>query len=321
MYPSDKSRLCQSLLLLLLTANFGQAKDEPPGNPAELVSRAIQNEIAANAPGGKHFMFRNQRKTAHLNQIKLIIETREATAGMLVEVDGHPLSPQQRQAEEARLQNYVRNPDELNKKRKQEKEDAERTMRIIKALPQAFIYEPDGTEQGTATVGCPGDELLRLKFRPDPNYRPPSRVEQVLTGMHGHVLLDTRQNRLAEIDGTLEKDVGFGWGILGHLDRGGHFLVQQADVGNHQWEMTRMELAITGKVLFFKKLDLRSSDLFSDFRPVAPDLSFAQGVALLEKEADRIQAEAPKANSDHPQTKPHLTDAAKEAQQPPCCNR
>src|SRR5262249_55488606 len=197
MYPGDKSRLCQSLLLLLFTANLSQAKDEPPGNPAELVSRAIQNEIAANAPGGKHFMFRNQRKTAHLNQTKLIIETRDATAGMLVEVDGHPLPPQQRQAEEARLQNYVHNPDEPNKKHTQEKQAAHTKTRNLSPLPKAFIYEPDGTQPETPTVGCPGDELLRLNFRPDPNYRPPSRVEQVLTGMHGHVLLDTRQNRLA----------------------------------------------------------------------------------------------------------------------------
>ena len=286
-----KPRLWLAGALALLAAAGSLAKDEAtPSDPAQLVARAVQNEIDANAPGGTHFMFRNERKTAHTNQVKLIVETRESTAGMLIEVDGHALSPEQRQQEAARLQNYVRNPDQLDRKRKQEKEDSDRTMRIVKALPSAFIYEKDGTQRGTASVGSPQDELVRLKFRPNPNYDPPSRVEQVLTGMHGHILVDAKQARLAEIDGTLEKEVGFGWGILGHLDRGGHFLVQQAAVGNHQWELTRTDLSFTGKILLFKKLKIRSTDTFSDFHAVAPDLTFAQGVALLEKEAARIQS-------------------------------
>jgi len=305
MCSNQKLRL-SLVALALFVAAASLAKDEAtPSDPAQLVARAVQNEIDANAPGGTHFMFRNERKTAHTNQVKLIVETRESTAGMLIAVDGHALSPEQRQQEEARLQNYVRNPDQLDRKRKQEKEDSDRTMRIVKALPSAFIYEKDGTQRGTASVGSRQDELVRLKFRPNPNYDPPSRVEQVLTGMHGHIVVDAKQARLAEIDGTLEKEVGFGWGILGHLDRGGRFLVQQANVGNHQWEITRMELSFTGKILLFKKLNIRSTDTFSDFHPVAPDLTFAQGVALLEKEAARIRPRSDAADNTMPALQSH----------------
>ncbi len=38
--------------------------------------------------------------------------------------------------------------------------------------------------------------------------------------MQGYVLVDAVHYRIASIDGTLFKTVGFGWGILGHLDRG-----------------------------------------------------------------------------------------------------
>ena len=306
MQAADKPRLWFWLAVALVVTNSVTAKSNDAsasGNPAELVSRAVQNEIAANSPSGMHFMFRNQRKTPHTNQTKLIVETSEATAGMLVEVDGHPLTPQQRQAEEARLQNYIHNPEELNRKRRQEKEDSERTERIMKALPNAFLYKRIGTEQGTVGIGSPADELVRLNFRPNPNYEPPSHVEQVLTGMQGHLLVDAKQNRIAEIDGTLEKDVSFGWGFLGHLDRGGRFLVQQADVGNHEWQMTHMELAFTGKVLFVKKLNIRSTDSFSDFHPVGRDLTFAQGVALLEKEAGRKQSQASAPKHDQAESK------------------
>ncbi len=275
---------------VLMLSGAAAAKDEIGLSPQQLVREAVQNEISSNGESGPHFMFKDQKRTAHLSQTKLLIETAEATAGLLIEEGGQPLSPQRRQQEEARLASYIQNPDELRKKHKQEKEDADRSERILKALPDAFLYEPDGTQKGTESVGRTGDELVRLKFRPNPAYNPPSRVEQVLTGMTGHVLIDANEKRVAEIDGTLQKDVGFGWGILGHLDRGGRFFVQQADVGGRQWELTHMELSFTGKILLLKKLSLRSSDIFSDFRQVPSNLTFAQGVQLLEKEAAQINA-------------------------------
>jgi hypothetical protein len=98
--------------------------------------------------------------------------------------------------------------------------------------------------------------------------------------------------RIAEIDGILEKDVGFGWGILGHLDQGGHFLVQQALVVGHTWDVTRMQLAFTGKILLFKKLNINSTEIFSDFHPVPADLTFAQGIELLKRHAVEAQSAA-----------------------------
>jgi hypothetical protein len=260
--------------------------------PADLVRRAVQNEVHQDTDSGQHFMFKDKRTTLHISQTKLLVETKDATAGMIIEEDGYPLSPQQQQAEDWRLENYIKDPDDLARKRRQEKEDAERTSKIVKALPDAFLYEWDGTAPGSATVGRPGANLVRLKFRPNPNYDPPSREEQVLTGMHGHVLIDPASNRLAEIDATLEKEVAFGWGFLGHLDRGGHFLVQQANVNNHEWQLTRMELSFTGKILFFKSLAIRSTDVFSDFHPVPANLTFAEGVDLLHKELAAEQAAA-----------------------------
>ena len=58
-------------------------------------------------------MFKDQRKTAHTWQTKLIVETQDAAAGMIILQDGQPLTPQQQQAEDARLQNYIRDPEQL----------------------------------------------------------------------------------------------------------------------------------------------------------------------------------------------------------------
>ena len=281
-----RTRLALRILpfaLALTCVPWASAQQPKSESPVELVRKTVQNEVRP-ADERVQFMFIERKETPRGSQTKLLVETREAMAGMVIAVNDRPLNPEERQAEIARIERFVKNPEELKKKIKDEKEDADRTARIMKALPDAFLYQPDGTEVGKEGLGKPGDELVRLKFRPNPRYNPPSRVELVLTGMEGTLLIDASQHRLARIDGKMVKEVGFGWGILGHLNPGGHFLVDQSDVGYNRWEVTHMDLAFTGKVLFFKSLNIKSNEAYSNFRPAPPNLTFAQAVELLKKE-------------------------------------
>jgi len=85
-----------------------------------------------------------------------------------------------------------------------------------------------------------------------------------------------------------------------------------------------MELALTGKVLLVKKLNIRSSDIFSEFHPVPSDLTFAQGVELLKKHATEDAAVSPKEASDMKATKSSSKGELKteaDGQQQLCCDR
>jgi len=271
------------LVALLLAASVVALGQPPSESPSDLVRRTVQQEILANKSSTR-YAFRERKESPAGSQTELLVETREAMVGIIIANNDVPLNADQRQAECARIDRFLKEPGELGKKKASEKENVERITKIVKALPDAFLYEFDGTETGGRGIGGPGAPLVRLKFKPNPNYQPPSRVEQVLTGMEGTLLVDTKQGRIAKIDGTLAKEVGFGWGILGHLDPGGRFLVDQADVDGGNWEVTRMELKITGKVLFFKTLNFNSTKTYSDFHPAPPDLSFAEGVEFLKKQ-------------------------------------
>jgi hypothetical protein len=262
---------------------FAMAAEVPSIPPDELVRRTVWNELQAGKETAK-YMFRDRKETPHGSQTKLMMETRDAMAGILIAIDDRPLTAEEREAENSRVDRFVKDPEELKKRQKQEQEDTEHTERIMKALPDAFLYQYEGTEPGGQGIGKPGNTLVRLRFHPNPKYDPPSRVEQVLVGMEGYLLIDARQDRIARIDGTLQKEVSFGWGILGHLDRGGHFLVEQGDVGNGNWELSHMALAITGKILLFKTISYKSDEVMSEFRPVPSDLTFAQGLELLRKQ-------------------------------------
>jgi hypothetical protein len=102
--------------------------------------------------------------------------------------------------------------------------------------------------------------------------------------MQGYILVDPVHHRIASVDGTLFKEVGFGWGILGHLDPGGRFFVQQQQVDDNVWEISSMTLNFTGKILMFKSLNINSTEVFSGFKRVPSDISFAQALELLKKE-------------------------------------
>ena len=275
------------VLVPLLTAASVARQDRSP-SPGELVRMAVENELKPASNNSPRFIFCQTKESPYGSSMKLMVQTNDAMAGILVSNNGKPLGPKMRQAEGERLDSLARDRDALEHKRKQEKEDEARVNRIVRALPDAFLFEANGSEVGTASVGSPGDELIRLEFRPNPNYDPPTRTEQVLQGMRGHVLIDKRANRIAQIDGTLFKEVGFGWGILGHLDKGGHFLVEQAAVGEGEWAISHMSLSFTGKVLLFKSLNIKTNEVYTDFRPAPANLTFAQGVELLKQQSAEL---------------------------------
>src|SRR5438093_565046 len=88
--------LCVATILAPSVAFSGQPSAP---TPTELVRKAVQNEVGESAESGPRFMFKDERKSAHLWQTKLLVETSEATAGMLIAQDGHSLTPQQLRAE------------------------------------------------------------------------------------------------------------------------------------------------------------------------------------------------------------------------------
>src|SRR6202140_5100363 len=155
------SRMVIAVSIIFLLAGAG-ATSQPavaqPGSadqtraPIQLVRAAVANEVAAaNDTSIKH-MFRDYKKSAQGTQTRLYVETREAMAGMTIAYNDKPLTPQQLQGEQGRLAGLLSNPQQLEHKRRQEKEEADHTLSIVRALPDAFLFEYDGVEMGTATL-------------------------------------------------------------------------------------------------------------------------------------------------------------------------
>jgi len=264
------------------SAPFDPAAHNLPASANDLVREVISNQLkqAANLA----YMYHLRKESPSGVQTREVIETRDGNLAWVLTNNDQPLSDDQRQKEDGKLQNILKSPEEQAKRRKDQKEDDERTNKMLQAMPEAFIYAYDGTEPAASRAG----ELVRLTFRPNPDFKPPDRETQVYRGMEGHMLIDPVERHMVKIDANLFRDVNFGWGIFGHLDKGGHFMVAQSRINKGRWDTTDMILDFTGKVLLFKKLRIKEREIATDFRPVPHNLSLEEGAQMLRQTATQL---------------------------------
>jgi hypothetical protein len=261
--------------------------DKPalPTSPDVLVRQVVNNELKQSQDPNALFSFKQRTEKPKGTTVKQMVETPDGLIGRVVSKNNQPLSPDEQKAEDARV-NRLLDPSQMQDKRKEQKEDEERTRTMVRAMPDAFIYKYQGTEPGKN-----GSELVKLHFTPNPNFNPPSRETLVYQGMEGDMWIDARAMRMAKIDGVMMRDVTIGWGILGRLDKGGRFIVEQSEVSKGHWDTTKLALDFTGKALIFKSIRIKSTDTFSDFRPI-PKMSVAQALDYLRKADEQGLAEA-----------------------------
>jgi hypothetical protein len=181
------------------------------------------------------------------------------------------LSPEKLQEEEQHVRKFF--DDRVAwaaRKKKQQRDDAEEQT-LLRSIPDAFIFEYAG-------VRADGDgEIVTLHFSPNPKFHPPSRESQVFQGMRGVMEISLPAARIVRIEGSIFQPVNFGWGILGRLNPGGRFLIEQAPVSNGRWEVTHTVLHFTGKVLLVKDLNIDEESHNTDFQTIPP-LSLADAL-------------------------------------------
>jgi hypothetical protein len=268
-------------LALLLAGAICAAQQKPDLDPQELVRRASRNEIKANNVH-QYFMYRDHVAYKSHSFTREMMETPQGGLSLMLAINGQPLSPDQRAKENQRLEKFANDPEARRKKEEQSRDEDQREQLMLTSLPDAFLYTYAGTEQGPN-----GDEVVHLTFKPNPNFSPPNHETRVYQGMRGDMLVDPQAMRIAKIDGTLFKDVEFGWGILGKLYKGGKFYIEQRDVGG-RWETVRETLDFNGKILMIKPLTIYSTETATDFRPVPANLTVAQALDLLRKSNETV---------------------------------
>jgi hypothetical protein len=216
-------------------------------------------------------MYRLEKEVSGRKEVEEILETNNGSLSRLLSIDGRPLDYKQQQEENQRIQRLVSHPDEQRKLQQASNQKAEQGAHLFSILPDVFVF---------VYAGRQGD-LVTLTFRPNPDFQPASVEARVFHGMQGEMTVDTKQERLAALNGYLMEDVKFGGGLLGHLDKGSKFEVRQAEVAPGHWELTVLGVDMKGKALLFKTIGVRETENHSDFHLVPDDLTLAEAAGLL----------------------------------------
>jgi hypothetical protein len=265
-------------LLALVFAPISTAQSLPPASmdATALVRRAVQHRLDA---GKSHRPVRYliRRTDERHDTTKEIVETVDGGVARLVAINGKPLSAEADRAELDRLDTLANHPELQEHRRKSEQKDADRIDRLLALLPDAFLYQFEGM------ASCAAGQCYRLSFTANPHFTPPNLEANVLRGIAGEVWIDAAQERLTRLDAHFIAEVDFGFGILGKLNKGGTVLLEQTDVGGHDWELTHLTLHVTGKALMVKPLSFQITEEASYFSPVSPGLRYRDAIQLLKQ--------------------------------------
>jgi hypothetical protein len=230
----------------------------------------LQNELRAQAEDQSLWCYRKLTDKDGKQQLFATCQTKALEIDRLMAVNGKPLTEQQWNQENERIERLLNNRSQLKKEKQQQREDGEQATRMLRIVPDAFLFQEESSE----------GSRIKLHFIPNPVFRASGASEMVFHHMEGTLTLDVKQKRLVEISGRLNGDVKFAAGLLGHLDKGGTFYVKQQEVGPGCWEMTRMDVQMNGKALFFKTISVRTREIDTDFRAVPTAASIQQVAAL-----------------------------------------
>jgi hypothetical protein len=245
-------------------------KTLPPTDYLALIERAAEHETQAlEAPA--LFEFTERLNWIWGSETRSVIETFEGRADRIVFFRDEPLLPDQQRKQIHRLEKLLRDHDAVKDELQDQKSETQRRIRMIQALPKALIFEFAGRENG----------LLRFTFHPNPDYSPKDHETQMYRGMEGTLWLEPAQERLVRIEGKLVKDVSFGWGILGRLNKGGMYEISQTQVAPGVWRITSLNVDVKGRTFLVNGFRLFRQESNSRFRPSPAYLKHRDAIQAL----------------------------------------
>src|SRR5438445_5330265 len=272
-----QSRMMFAGVIVLLFSRIASAQSQSNAqlSPSDLVKAVIRSELNTSDVTEIRWKYLLVKEVDGKEETREVVETKTGSLDRLIAIAGRPLSAGQQRDETERILRLSHNPEEQRKLEQIRRKDAEQCNAFLQMVPDAFLFEYAGESGG----------VVKLTFKPNPGFRPPSREGKVLHEMAGEILVDAKQQRLVSINGQLVNEVKFAGGLFGHLEKGGQFSVKRAEIIPGQWEVTEMAVNMRGKALLFKTISVQQKELHQNFERVPDDLTMSDAAALLLKQS------------------------------------
>ena len=222
------------------------------------------------------------QKIGQASYAKRQVETNEGPIFRILEENGRPLTGDENRKEQARLDHLINSPRALARNREDHEEDEERVQRMVRLMPDAFLYEQQGRPSG---------DMITLRFWPNPDFKPPTYESRVFHGMAGTIEVNQRLKRFVAIHGTVIDRIDFGYGLLGYVDKGGRFEVHRQQVSASRWKTDLVDVHVSGRIIFLKSVSKDHYEARSAFQAVPTDISMNEAKRILDQAASENEAE------------------------------
>jgi len=253
-------------------------------HPNALVRRAVQIQIA-NDERTVAMRYRFTKVTDHGTFVKDVIETNDGEVSRLIAINGKPLDAQQERQEEQRLKALLADPASQRRHHQHETEEQQRVDRLMRELPDAFLFHYVGEEPGM------NGPILHFTFVPNPKFPPPDLESRMFEGMTGDLWINQLTMRFVRLQAHLIHNVRWGLGLLATFDKGGRVSMENDEVLPGYWAVTHMRLDVDGTALVLKTLSFHMTENQTDFTLLPPATTWREAVRLLQKDSPAILAQ------------------------------
>ncbi len=217
------------------------------------------------------WQYRVDKRVLTQNVIEQQVETVSGPVFRVFTRQGKPLDTAAQKKEADRINSLAHSSSDQARMKQDYEAEEKRVQRLIAAMPDAFTYTYDGTVEGN----------VRLLFRPNPAYTPQTYEARIYHALAGEVWVQPQLKRLVKIDGHIESEIDFGYGLLGKIEKGGAFQIVRQQVAENRWKTSLIEVHVSGRLVFFKTISKDQRELRSAFQQVPASMTVHDAVTLL----------------------------------------
>jgi len=190
----------------------------------------------------------------------------------LIALNGHPLSAQQKAAEETKM--------EAERQRRIKESRADRQKRVAKyererkqnqamlrEMAEAFNYQLRGE------TAINGRQTYVLDATPKPGYVPKTRDTKVLTAMKGKLFIDKADLQWVKVEAEVMRPVSFY--AVATVSPGTKFVLEQAPMGDGIWMAKHFSVHVNSSV-FWMAHNSNDDETYTNYRRVAGEAARAR---------------------------------------------
>jgi hypothetical protein len=177
-----------------------------------------------------------------------------------VKKDGKPLDPEEQKKEDARVEKRIR---EYEMKKGEGEQDTARKKKeridISTFLRMSNFTHPRWEEYRSHNV-------IVFDFAPNPDYRPQSKIEDLLHKLAGTLWVDDDARQVVRLEARLSDAYKLGGGLLASIHKGASLVMEQAKMNDEVWLPSYVEMHFSARLLLFASALGDYTSKFSDYK-------------------------------------------------------